>query len=110
MSAGGPAARAQAEGVLTEALKSLFALSENYPQLRASENFAQLQTQISQVEDQIQLARRYYNAVVRDLNTRLAQFPSNLVAGAFAFKRREFFEAVADDRESPEVRFGTSGA
>ncbi len=110
LSAGGPAARAQAEGQLTEALKSLFAIAESYPQLRASENFTQLQTEISQVEDQIQLARRYYNAVVRDLNTRIQQFPSNLVAGTFGFRTREFFEAGAPDRETPEVQFQTPGA
>jgi len=110
MAGGGPAARAQAEGVLTEALRSLFAVAENYPQLRATENFTQLQAQISQIEDQIQLARRYYNAVVRDLNIRIAQFPTNLVAGLFAFKPREFFEGGAGDRESPEVRFAAPGA
>lgn len=110
MSGGSPAARAQAEGLLTEALKSLFAVAENYPQLRAAENFTDLQAQISQVEDQIQLARRYYNAVVRDLNIRIAQFPTNLVASLFAFKPREFFEAGAAERASPQVQFGTPGA
>ncbi len=110
MVAGGPASRAQAEGQLSEALKSLFAVAENYPQLRASENFTQLQTQISEVEDQIQLARRYYNAVVRDLNTRVQQFPSNLVVELFGFRTREFFEASSPDRESPEVQFQTPGA
>ena len=110
MSAGGPAARAQAEGMLTDALRTLFAVAENYPQLRATENFTQLQTQISEVEDHIQLARRYYNAVVRDLNIRIEQFPSNLVAGLFNFRRREFFEAGGAERESPQVRFETPGA
>ena len=110
MSAGGPAARAQAEGMLTDALRTLFAVAENYPQLRATENFTQLQTQISEVEDHIQLARRYYNAVVRDLNIRIEQFPSNLVAGIFNFRRREFFEAEGAERESPQVRFETPGA
>jgi len=107
VSASGPAARAQAEGALSEAIRSLFAVAENYPQLRAVENFSQLQTQISQIEDQIQLARRYYNAVVRDLNTRVAQFPSNLVAGLFSFNAREYFEMAAAERESPQVQFGT---
>jgi LemA protein len=110
LTASGPAARAQAEGALTEALRGLFAVAENYPQLRAAENFTQLQTQISEVEDQIQLARRYYNAVVRDLNIRIAQFPTNLVAGLFNFQPREFFEAEGGDRESPEVQFGTARA
>ncbi len=110
VSASGPAARAQAEGALTAAIRSLFAVAENYPQLRAVENFSQLQTQISQIEDQIQLARRYYNAVVRDLNTRIAQFPSNVVAGLFSFYTREYFEMAAAERESPQVQFGTPGA
>ena len=105
VSASGPTARALAEGMLTQALQSLLAVAENYPQLRAVENFAQLQTQISEIEDHIQLARRFYNAVVRDFNTRIAQFPSNLVAGLFKFQRREFFEAEGDERESPAVQF-----
>jgi LemA protein len=100
-----PAARGQAEEALTLALRGLFAVAENYPQLRAVQNFTQLQTQISEVEDQIQLARRYYNAVVRDLNIRIAQFPTNLVASFFSFRQREFFEMAASERESPEVRF-----
>ena len=105
VSASGPAARALAEGALTQALQSLFAVAENYPQLRAAENFAQLQTQISAIEDQIQLARRFYNAVVRDFNTRIAQFPANVIAGMFSFQRREFFEAAGDERQSSGVRF-----
>lgn len=109
VSASGPAASAQAEGALSQALRSLFAVAENYPQLRAAENFSQLQTQISQVEDQIQLARRYYNAVVRDLNTLIAQFPSYAVAGLFNFYTREYFEMAAAERESPDVQFGAPG-
>ncbi|MGD0920682.1 MAG: LemA family protein [Terriglobia bacterium] len=110
MSAGSPAAKAQAEGMFTEALKSLFAVAEAYPQLRAVENFTQLQSELTQIEEQVQLARRYYNAVVRDLNTRIAQFPTNLIAGMFSFKAREFFEvAVAAEREAPKVRFETPG-
>jgi LemA protein len=111
MSASGPAAKAQAEGMFTETLKTLFAVSENYPQLRAVENFTQLQSELTQIEEQVQLARRYYNAVVRDLNTRIAQFPTNLIAGTFNFRAREFFEvAVAAEREAPKVRFETPGA
>jgi LemA protein len=106
MTAQGPAARAEAEGMLTQALKSLFALAEAYPQLRAVESFNQLQTGLTQIEEAIQSARRYYNAVVRDLNTKVSQFPSNLVANMFAFKPREFFElATAAEREVPQVRF-----
>lgn len=105
MSAQGPAARSQAEGELTGALKSLFALAENYPQLRAAENFGQLQGSLMQIEDAVQNARRYYNAVVRDLNTRVQQFPSNLVAMSFGFKPREFFEADEGERAAPQVKF-----
>ena len=101
----GPAERGQAEGALTTALRGLFALAEAYPQLRAAENFAQLQTTLAQIEDALQSARRYYNAVVRDLNTRVQQFPSNLVAGMFGFRNREFFEIPDADREVPKVKF-----
>jgi LemA protein len=101
----GPAERGQAEGALTTALRGLFALAEAYPQLRATENFAQLQHALGQIEDAVQNARRYYNAVVRDLNTKIQQFPSNLVAGAFGFSNREFFEIPDADREVPKVKF-----
>lgn len=110
LSARSPAARGQAEEALTAAIRGLFAVAENYPQLRAAENFTQLQTQISEIEDQIQLARRYYNAVVRDLNIRIAQFPTNLVASLFTFQPREFFAMSESERESPQVRFETPGA
>jgi LemA protein len=105
MSAQGPAERAQAENMLTGTLKSLFALAEAYPQLRAAENFAQLQGQLSAIEDAIQNARRYYNAVVRDLNTKVLQFPSNMIARTFGFKEREFFEMDAAERSVPKVSF-----
>ena len=105
MNAQGPAAKAEAENMLTGALKSLFALSEAYPQLRAAENFAQLQLSLGNVEDDIQNARRYYNAVVRDLNTRVLQFPSNLIARSFGFHEREFFEIAETERSVPRVAF-----
>ena len=101
----GPAERAAAEGAVTSALRGLFALAESYPQLRAVESFTQLQTQLSQIEDAVQNARRYYNAVVRDLNTKVVQFPSNVVAGMFGVKSREFFEAPETDRAVPQVKF-----
>ena len=108
MSAQGPAAKAEAEGMLTSTLKSLFALAEAYPQLRAVESFNQLQATLGQIEDAVQNARRYYNAVVRDLNTKIAQFPSNIIAGMFSFKAREFFEVTeAGEREAPKVSFET---
>ncbi len=107
MAAQTPGAKGEAEGMLTQALKSLFALAEAYPQLRAVESFTQLQTTLTQIEEALQNARRYYNAVVRDLNTRIAQFPSNLIANLFAFRPREFFElTAAAEREVPQVRFG----
>lgn len=102
----GPAAAAQAEGQLTQALRSLFAVAENYPQLRASENFMNLQQTLGQIEEQLQLSRRYYNAVVRDLNTRIQSFPSNIVASMFRFILREFFELETPEEGRPvQVRF-----
>ncbi len=106
MSATSPADRAQAENMLSGALKSLFALSEAYPQLRAIESFTSLQNSLSQIEDTVQNARRYYNAVVRDLNTKIQQFPTNIFAGMLGFKPREFFEVSAPaEREAPKVSF-----
>jgi LemA protein len=101
----GPAERGQAEGALVGALRGLFALAEAYPQLRAVESFGQLQTTLAQIEDAVQNARRYYNAVVRDLNTRIQQVPSNIVAGMFGFKTREFFEIPDTERAVPQVKF-----
>ena len=111
MSATGPADKAQAENMLSGALKSLFALSEAYPQLRAIESFTSLQNSLTQIEDTVQNARRYYNAVVRDLNTKILQFPTNIFAGMLGFKQREFFEVTsATEREAPKVSFSTPGA
>ncbi|HEV2490602.1 MAG TPA: LemA family protein [Candidatus Acidoferrales bacterium] len=108
MSAEGPAAKAGAENMLTSALRQVFALAEAYPQLRAVESFTQLQGTLNQLEDSIQNARRYYNAVVRDLNTKIAEFPSNIIANMFNFKPREFFEVSAPaEREAPKVSFQT---
>src|SRR4051812_31295783 len=91
MSATGPEDRAQAENQLTGALRQLFAVAEAYPQLRASEQFTGLQNSLQEVEDAIQNARRYYNAVVRDYNTRIQTFPGNMFAGMFGFQPRQFF-------------------
>jgi len=111
MTAAGPADKAAAENMLTGALKSLFALSEAYPQLRAVESFTSLQNSLSQIEDTVQNARRYYNAVVRDLNTKILQFPTNIIAGMLGFKQREFFEiSAAAEREAPKVSFGNPAA
>ena len=100
-----PADKAAAENQLTGALKSLFAVAENYPELKASEEFTQLQGSLSQTEDSIQNSRRYYNAVVRDLNTKIQSFPTNVLAGMFGFQQKQFFEAGAADREPVAVKF-----
>jgi LemA protein len=106
MGASGPAEQAHAENMLTGALKSLFALSEAYPQLRAVEGFTSLQGSLEAIERDVQSARRYYNAVVRDFNTAVEQFPSNLVANAFRFVKQEFFELDDEaEREAPKVEF-----
>src|ERR1700693_1522710 len=111
MTATSPADKAQAENMLTGALKSLFALSEAYPQLRAIESFTSLQSSLAQIEDTVQNARRYYNAVVRDLNTKIQQFPTNIFANMLGFKPREFFEVSAPaEREAPKVSFGAPTA
>lgn len=111
MTASGPADKAQAENMLTGALKSLFALAEAYPQLRAIESFTSLQNSLSQIEDTVQNARRYYNAVVRDLNTKIQQFPTNFFTGMLGFKTREFFEVTAAaEREAPKVSFSAPSA
>lgn len=104
--AGDAVARAALESQLTGALRQLFAVSEAYPALRAVESFTALQESLQQVEEALQNARRYYNAVVRDYNMALQQFPSNLVAGWFAFAPRAFFELDAEqERQAPAVRF-----
>lgn len=106
MSVQGPAGRAAAEETLSGALQQLFALAEQYPQLRAVESFQQLQGTLTEIEDTVQNARRYYNAAVRDFNTRIAQFPFNFIANAFGFTARAFFElGEAVQREVPAVRF-----
>jgi len=108
MSAQGPEAQAEAENVLTGALRQLFALSEAYPQLRAVESFSNLQSTLNEIEEAVQNARRYYNAVVRDYNTKLETVPSNVVAGLFRFERRQFFGLEDDrEREAPKDSFGT---
>ena len=101
----GPAERAAAEAQLSTALRGLTVAVEAYPQLQASGGFRDLQAQLAQIEDAIQNARRYYNAVVREFNAKIMQFPSNVVAGSFGFQPREFFEADATDREVPTVSF-----
>lgn len=98
--------QAKNENMLSSTLKSIFALSENYPDLKANENFAKLQDELSDTENKIQASRRFYNANVRDLNTKIESFPSNLIASMFNFTKREFFEvAEAAERENVKVTF-----
>jgi len=106
MSASSPGDKGQAENFLQSTLKSLFALAEAYPELKANQNFLDLQDELSKIEEQIQLARRYYNAVVRDLNTKIESVPSNIVANMFHFEKKEYFELDSDEeRKTPEVDF-----
>ncbi len=97
--------KAEMENMLTGALKSLFAVAEAYPNLKANENFLELQRTLSEIEDQIQLARRYYNANVRDFNILVESFPSNIIASIFGFKKFDFFEIEEAERENVKVKF-----
>ncbi len=108
MNATGVHDKQEAENMLTGALKSLFAVSENYPDLKANQNFAELQRELTDTENKIQAARRFYNTNVRDLNTAIQSFPGNVIAGGFKFKEREFFELDEVDaaaREPVKVQF-----
>ena len=107
MDAKGVAETAEAENMLEGALKSLFAVAEAYPDLKANQNFLQLQNELVDTEDKIQASRRFYNGGVRDLNTKIETFPVNLVAGPFGFKQREFFEVedMATIEKPVEVQF-----
>jgi LemA protein len=105
MQATTPEGKAVAENQLTGALKSLFAVAENYPELKASEQFTKLQAALSQTEDSIQNSRSYYNQVVRDLNTTIQSFPNSILANMFGFQGRQFFETTEADREPVAVKF-----
>jgi len=103
-SQGSPAEQAQQENALVGSLRQLFAVSEAYPQLKASTNFMHLQQELVNTEDRIQAARRFYNANVRDINTRIESFPSTILAGLFKFQRQDFFEVESSImREAPSV-------
>jgi LemA protein len=115
IAAQGPVEQAQAENMLTSALRSLFAVAENYPELRASENFQALQAELGNTEDRIQVSRRSYNDTVRQYNERVQSVPSNVIAGMFGFKEEVFFEIEEGDRatleQAPRVDFtGPAGA
>jgi len=102
----GPAEQGQAENFLSQALGKLFAVAEAYPQLRATENFQQLQAQLAETEDKIQVSRQVYNDTVLTYNNAIQTVPTNIVAGAFGFKSREFFEVHDEaEREAPQVSF-----
>lgn len=107
MGAKTPAEHGQAENMLTGALKTLFAVSENYPQLQASQNFLELQRELRDTEDKIQAARRFYNTNVRDYNIRIQSFPDMIFARTFGFKQEEFFELEegSDAKEAVKVNF-----
>lgn len=105
MKATGPQEKAAADNLLTGALKTLFAVAENYPQLRASENFQQLQRELSDTENKIAYSRQYYNANVTEYNTKIALFPNILIAGPLGFRSEEFFGAAEGDRAKPQVKF-----
>lgn len=106
MGATGPEQKAQAENMLQGTLKSLFALAENYPELKANQNFMDLQATLKEIEEHIQLSRRYYNATVRDFNTKVEIFPNNVIAPMFGFAKRQYFEIEREEeRENVKVSF-----
>lgn len=106
MNATGTEAKGKAENALSETLKSLFAVAENYPDLKASQNFLQLQDEISDTENKIQASRRFYNGNVRDFNTKIQVFPNNMIANTLGFKAFEFFEIENEkERENVQVKF-----
>lgn len=104
-SSGNPAELEKAENMLSSTLKSIFALSEAYPDLKANTNFLELQRELSDTENKIQASRRFYNTNVRDFNTKLEVFPTNMIASMLGFKNREFFEAAEGEKENVKVSF-----
>lgn len=100
-----PEARLKAENALSGTLRSLFAVAENYPDLKANANFAGLQEQLAKIEDELQMARRYYNGTARNLNSAVEQFPTLIVANVTGFKKAPFFEADEGSKETPQVKF-----
>ncbi len=97
--------KAQANNMLTDTLKSLFAVAENYPDLKANQNFLELQRQLEDTEDKIAYARQFYNSAVLEYNNKIQMFPSNLIAGMFNFKEEQFFEAEPEAKEKVKVKF-----
>lgn len=105
MGAQGIEEKGKAENMLSGTLKSLFAVAENYPDLKANTNFLELQRELSETEDKVQASRRFYNGNVRDINIKIETFPSRIIAGMLGFKKREFFEAEGGEKVVPEVKF-----
>ncbi|MDA3815106.1 MAG: LemA family protein [Patescibacteria group bacterium] len=105
MGAKDPKEQAEAENMLSDTLKSLFAVSEAYPDLMANQNFLELQRELTDTEDKIQASRRFYNGNVRDFNTKIQVFPNNILVGMFNFKAYEFFEAEEVERDNIDVQF-----
>jgi LemA protein len=105
MGATNPKDAADANNMLTATLKTLFAVAENYPQLKANENFMRLQEELSATENKIAFARQFYNDVVMDYNATIQQFPQTVIASMFNFKARDFFTAPAEEKEAPKVKF-----
>lgn len=105
MGAHGMADKAEKENMLSETLKSLFAVSENYPDLKSSQNYLQLQTELTDTEDKIQASRRFYNANVRDINIKIETFPTSIFAGMLGYAKREFFETAGAEKEPVKVAF-----
>jgi LemA protein len=109
MSAKGIKEQSKAENQITEALKSIFAVAENYPDLKANQNFLQLQDELSDTENKIEASRRFYNANVRDLNIKIKSFPSNVIANSFKFEPKDLFEIAASEKEAaksaPKIKF-----
>lgn len=105
MNAQGLADKAEKENMLSQTLKSIFAVAENYPDLKASQNFLELQTELTDTEDKIEAARRFYNGNVRDFNIKIQVFPNNLISRQLGFKEFELFEAGANEKEPVKVKF-----
>ena len=105
MSAQGAEAKGKAENMLSDTLKSIFALAEAYPELKANQNFLKLKDELSDTENKIQASRRFYNGNARDFNIKIQVFPNNLVAGMLGFKKYEFFQATEGERENVKVEF-----
>lgn len=105
MNAGTAGDKAEAENALSGTLKTLFAVSENYPDLKANQNFLELQRELTDTEDKIQASRRFYNGNARDFNIKIETFPNNMIAGMLHFTKREFFEAGEGEKENVKVEF-----